>query len=186
MNRSKLCSIASSVPALFLWIGLSKGSARAQAEEGQPGSADVATPEAPQAASNLRLYRTTIRTQNDLLPLTTTLTAAFTSTSLTCPTTATAGCTIKVAISSQFWAIGAGDVARMNVTIAGAGAAVDPASLVNVDSTTTGSFASVRTFQWMKRSIPKGSAETVTIQFQTSGGTANAGFRTAAIDLYQN
>lgn len=186
MNSSKLRPIALLLLALSLLTGLSGVNALAQDDEGQPTSAGGAAPLAPQVAGNLRLSRTWIRTRDDGLAIGTALTAAFASTSVTCPSTATKGCTIRVTVSSQFWAIGAGNVARMNLSISGAGAAVDPAALVNVDSTTTVGLASVRTFQWMKRNIPAGSAETVNIQFQVSAGTASAGFRTATIDLYLN
>ena len=184
MNRSKLCTSVVPMLALSVLIGLSQVNAHAQQAEGQPTS-DAAAAQVAQVAANLRLLTTTIRTDNNALALGPALVAAFAPTVVTCPATAH-HCTIRVIVSSQLWGIDPGTVARMNVTIAGLGAAVDPASLVNVDSTSTGNLANVRTFQWMKRNIPAGAAETVRIQFQVNAGAAFAGFRTATVELYQN
>ena len=184
MTISKLWLIACMLVALPLLAA----NANAQNDEAQPSETRDATaaPLTAQAALSLTLSKTSIRTENNLLPLTTTSVAAFSTTTATCPATHTKGCTLKVEVSSQFWAIGAGNVAQANVTVSGAGLTVDPSSSVNVDSTSTGSLASVRTFQWMIRNVPAGSTQTVGINFGVNAGTANAGYRTATIGLYLN
>jgi hypothetical protein len=110
---------------------------------------------------------------------------AFVPVQVTCPTRAPRGCTVSVLVSSQFWAV-SGGVVQVNTLIAGDGGPVNPANLVNVDSTSTGFLANSRTFQWMKTAIPAGSAQTVTIDFRTSSGTASAGYRTATVQLLKN
>jgi hypothetical protein len=127
------------------------------------------------------LQRTYLRTHDNALALSSVFVNAFGVTSISCPVTS--GCTIRVEVSSQFWEIDPGTVARMQVLIDGSTAGVEPDALVNVDSTTTGSWASVRTFQWMKASVPYGN-HTVQVQFQVSSGNAFAGYRMMTIEVY--
>jgi len=163
-------------------------------EEGQSREVDglpeegAAAASGPQVARNLTLVRTTIRTETQGVALTSNFLTGFAPTTVVCPATHAAGCTIKVEVSATIFAISPGNAAQMDVNITGTGPAVDPASFVNVDSTTTGPLASVHTFQWMKRKIPAGSAQTVNILFTMlkKGGSANTGFRTATIQLYLN
>ncbi len=80
----------------------------------------------------------------------------------------------------------------MNVSIPGTGSAVLPASVVNVGMMSMGNMMGTNgpmdshSFQWMKTSIPAGTTETVYIYFQTSAGTAVAGYRDVMIDLLLN
>jgi len=127
------------------------------------------------------LQRTYMRTHDNALGLTTVFVNAFGSTAIACPVTA--GCTIRIEVSSQFWAIDPGTVARMQVLVNGSAAGVEPDSLVNVDSTSTGSWANVRTFQWMKAYVPYGN-HSVQVQFQVSAGNAYAGYRMVTIEVF--
>ena len=68
---------------------------------------------------------------------------------MVCPATHAAGCTIKVEVSATIWALSLGNVAQVDVNVTGPGQAVDPNSLVNIDSTTTGPLATAHTFQWI-------------------------------------
>jgi hypothetical protein len=133
----------------------------------------------------LILWKSVIDTENDGLGLTTASTSAFHPISLACPSTHTAGCTIKVEVSSQFWNVPSSSVAQVSVSVTG-GLGVNPASVVNVDSTTTGGLATVHTFQWMIGSVPAGTSQTVNISFDVSSGTAEAGYRTATIQIFLN
>ena len=130
---------------------------------------------------NKILQRTYMRTHDNALGLTTALVNAFGPTSIACPVTA--GCTVRIEVSSQFWEIDAGTVARMNVLVDNSGAGVEPNPLVNVDSTSTGGLANVRTFQWMKSYVPYGN-HTVQVQFQVSAGNAYAGYRMVTIEVF--
>jgi len=154
---------------------------------GQPEE-DAAALLGPELEPNLTLAKTTIRTETQILTFTFNLFTGFTPTTVVCPSTHTAGCTIKVEVSATIFAVSPGNAAQMDVNIAGTGPAVDPASFVNLYSTTTGPLASVHTFQWMKRKIPAGSTQTVNILFTmlNKGGSAKTGFRTATIQLYLN
>jgi hypothetical protein len=130
---------------------------------------------------NKILQRTYMRTHDNALGLTTAYVNAFSPTSIACPVSA--GCTIRVEVSSQFWDIDAGTVARMRVMVDGSTAGVEPDSLVNVDSTSTGGWANARTFQWMKSYVPYGN-HTVQVQFQVSAGNAYAGYRMVTIEVF--
>jgi len=154
---------------------------------GQPEE-DAAALLGPELEPNLTLAKTTIRTETQILTFTFNLFTGFTPTTVVCPSTHTAGCTLRVEVSATIWMVTPGTVAQMDVNIAGPGQAVDPNSLVNIDSTTTGPLATVHTFQWMKRGIPAGSTQTVNIYFSVGlkGDSANTGFRTATIQLYLN
>jgi hypothetical protein len=172
-----------------------EGNVSVQPEEGQPPDVDGGRPEedaaaasGPQVASNLTLAKTTIRTETQLVTFNSKfLFFGFAPTTVVCPSTHTAGCTIKVEVSATVFTLSPGDVAQVDVDVKGPGQAVDPNSFVNIDSTTTGPLASVRTFQWMKRGIPAGSTQTVNIFFSLFGkGSASTGFRTATIQLYLN
>ena len=152
-----------------------------------PGEPDAFGAQAEQNALNLKVFRTAITTLDNSLPLTTTATNAFTPLAVTCPTRPAAGCTIAVIVSSQFSNLDPGTAAQVNVTIVGPGGSVLPISLVNVDSNSSPApTSSAHTFQWIKKDIPAGAAETVNVQFQVNGGTANAGFRSRTVVLYKN
>jgi hypothetical protein len=123
------------------------------------------------------------KTENDALGLVPAAGNAFAPITLPCPSSAGLnGCTIKVDVSSQFWANTGGSVAQMSLTITGAGT-LGPSSLVNV-STNAGSLAETHTMQWVKRNIPAGSSPTITMQFDVSSGAGLAGFRTMSIDVF--
>lgn len=130
-------------------------------------------------------YKTLLLTENGALALSPTAAAAFFAPKVICPSTHTAGCTIKVETSSQFWAISSGAVAQETISVTGGGS-VHPSSFVNVDSTTTGGLASVHTFQWMINGLAAGSTVTVGVLFDVNSGTAEAGYRTETINLYLN
>lgn len=131
-------------------------------------------------ALNLKPYRTFIRTQNDLLTLTVDPQQAFLSTSVTCPSTATKGCTLKVAVSGRFGGVSS-QCDTETLTIAGGGQPPDPDSSISVDCSSQN--PEVRTFQWMQRSVPAASTESVTVQFTGSGQAYD---RTEVIDVYTN
>lgn len=165
---------------------LTASSVFAQQRQGQPEDDASVAPNA-QAASNLLLAATTIRTETQLLNFGFNPVQAFAPTTFVCPSSHRAGCTIQVEVSAGFWNVSASSVAQMFVKISGPGAALDPNSFVNV-STNTGSLAEAATFQFMKRQIPAGSSQTVNIYFEMGlqGASANTGFRTASAQLYLN
>lgn len=147
----------------------------------QPSSGEPVAP--PIAAGPLTLSQTFFDVENDGLGLGVTLVPAFVDRTVTCPASHTKGCLIKVETSSQFWDIPAGTAAVESITASG-GLLVHPNALVAVDSTTTGSVAGVRTFQWTIGKIPAGTSTTIDISFYVETGTAFAGYRTATIQLY--
>jgi len=158
----------------------------AQERQGQPGDDARLAPSA-QAASNLMLAATSIRTETQILSFGFNSVAGFAPTTFVCPSTHKAGCTILVDVSAGIWNVSASSVAQIFVKISGPGAAVDPNSFVNV-SVNTGTLGEAATFQFMKRQIPAGSSQTVNIYFEMGlqGATANTGFRTATAQLYLN
>jgi hypothetical protein len=154
-------------------------------DKGQPAEDGHATVHPPIKRGALTLKRTLIDTENSGVSLSTSASAAFPTFGVSCPVTQTRGCTIKVEVSSQFWDIPSSSVAQINVAITG-GLQVNPAGIVNVDSTTAGGLASVHTFQWMVTGINAGTSQTVSISFDVTSGTAVAGYRTATIDTFLN
>jgi hypothetical protein len=142
--------------------------------------------EAEVAVANMKVFRTSMTTQDNALALSATPVAAFSPVTVTCPPRAPKGCTVSVLVSSQFWAVSAGAVARMILSVTGSAIAIEPDPIVNVDATTTGGIASTHTMQWMKTPVPAGSSETVDVALQVSSGAANAGYRTLTVVLYKN
>lgn len=144
-----------------------------------------------QNGSNLSPYKSFMRTANTNLSVSTTLVSGFGSTTVTCPATHTAGCTVRVQVSSQFsmQCCMQGNF-RIKVSIPGTGSQVWPNSLVNVAMMGGGMMGYgdmfAHTFQFMKTGIPAGATQTVAIQFQTDAGTGTAGYRSAMVDLCLN
>ena len=143
-----------------------------------------------QNVSNTMPYQSFMRTANTNLTVSTTLVSGFNSTTVTCPKTHTAGCTIRVQVSTQF-SMGCcmqGNF-RIKLSIPGSGS-IWPNSLVNVGMMGGGMMAYgdmfAHTFQWMKSGIPAGATQTVSIQFQTDAGSGTAGYRSAMVDLCLN
>src|SRR5580704_12161919 len=143
-------------------------------EKGQPAEEDRQAPP-PAFVGPLTLSRTFVETQSGALSLTPTAAAAFSSRNVTCPATHANGCTLRIETSSQFWNIPSGAVAQESITVTG-GLAVRPSALVNVDATSTGTIATVHTFQWTILNVPAGTTHTLGISFDVSSGTAFAGF----------
>ena len=144
-----------------------------------------------QNVSNLSSYQSFMKTANTNLAVGTSLVSAFSATKVTCPATHTAGCTIRVQVSSQF-SMGSGmqGTLRMKVSIPGTGSQVWPNSLVNV-ATMGGSMMGsgevfAHTFNFMKMGVPAGASQTVSIQLQTDAGAGSAGYRIASIDCLLN
>ena len=145
-----------------------------------------------QNVSNLSPYRSFMKTANTNLTVGTSLVSAFSSTTVTCPATHTAGCSIRVQVSTQFSMSGSmqGNV-RMKVSIPGTGSQIWPSSLVNVGMMGGSSMMGsgdvyAHTFNFMKMGVPAGASQTVTIQLQTDAGTGTAGYRIASIDCLLN
>lgn len=144
-----------------------------------------------QNGSNLSPYKSFMRTANTNLSVSTTLVSGFNSTAVTCPATHTAGCTIRVQVSSQFsmQCCMQGNF-RIKVSIPGTGSQVWPNSLVNVAMMGGGMMGYgdmfAHTFQFMKTGIPAGATQTISIQFQTDAGIGTAGYRSAMVDLCLN
>jgi hypothetical protein len=159
---------------------MAAGQAFAQTGQAQPGHGENLEISAPSRTLKTCYFKT----QDNLLPINTILTDAFTPTSVFCPATGT--CTVEVQVSSQIWAVDPGTVARMNVKVDGG--AASPASLVNVDSTSTGPWANTRTFQWIKTGLGSGlfgAFHSVDVEMSVSGGAANGGYRSLRICVYK-
>jgi len=144
-----------------------------------------------QNASSLTPYQSSMRTANTNLSVTTTLASGFNSTTVTCPATHTAGCTIRVQVATQFsMSCCMQGNFRIKVSIPGSGSQIWPNSLVNVGMMGGGMMGYgdmfAHTFQFMKTGVPAGATQTVSIQFQTSAGSGTAGYRSAAVDLCLN
>lgn len=145
-----------------------------------------------QNVSNLSSYRSFMKTANTNVSVGTSPVSAFSATTVTCPGTHAAGCTIRVQVSSQFSmnCCMEGNL-RMKVAISGTGSPIWPSSLVNVGMMGGGSMMGsgevyAHTFNFMKTGVPAGSSQTVSIQLQTDAGTGMAGYRIANIDCLLN
>jgi hypothetical protein len=153
--------------------------------------AGIAVSAQAQNASNLSPYQSFVKTANANLTVSTTMVSGFNSTAVTCPATHTAGCTIRVQVSSQFsmQCCTQGNF-RIKMSIPGTGSQVWPNSLVNVAMMGGGMMGYgnmfAHTFQFMKTGIPAGATQTVSIQFQTDAGSGTAGYRSAMVDLCLN
>jgi hypothetical protein len=164
----------------------------AQTNEGQPREVEGERSEGDAAAAsvapNLTLARTTIRTESNFLSFTFNPVPGFAPTTLVCPSTHAAGCTIKVEVSAQIANVSPDNAADIDVNVTGPGQTVLPNNFVSVDSTTDGRLNNVHTFQWVRGRIPAGSTQKVNILFAADerGGSASTGFRTATIQLYLN
>ena len=165
---------------------LMAASAFAQQGQGQPEDDASIVPSA-QAAANLMLAASTVRTESGFLSLGFNPVTGFAPTTFLCTSTHKAGCTLLVDVSAGIWNVSPSSVAQILMKISGPGAAVDPNSFVNV-SVNTSPLAEAATFQFMKRQIPAGSSQTVNIYFKVGlqGASANTGFRTAIAQLYLN
>jgi hypothetical protein len=145
-----------------------------------------------QNMSNLSPYRSYMKTANTSLTVGTSLVSGFGATTITCPASHTAGCTIRVQVSSQFaMACCMQGNFRIKVSIPGTGSQIWPNSLVNVGMMGgSGMMGSgdvyAHTFHFMKSGIPAGASQTVTIQFQTDAGSGSAGYRMASVDCLLN
>jgi hypothetical protein len=151
----------------------------------------VVLPVAAQTGSNLAPYKSFMKTASTNMSVGTSPVSGFSSTTVTCPASHAAGCTIRVEVSSQFaMACCMQGNFRIKLAISGAGSQIWPNSLVNVGMMGGGMMGYgdvfAHTFHWMKNGIPAGSTQTVSIQFQTDAGTGNAGYRIATIDCYLN
>ena len=110
---------------------------------------------------------------------------AFTSTAVLCPASAgAAGCTFRVSVVSQFRALEPDNAAALKVIINGPGTPVMPSAIIQVASASDPLFYSTHSFQWIKRNIPAGTIQTVTVQLGMTSGTGSAGARTMSIDVF--
>jgi hypothetical protein len=144
-----------------------------------------------QNASSMSSYQSFMKTASKNLSVGTASVPAFGSTTVVCPATHSAGCTIRVQVSSQFSmdCCMQGNF-RIKVSIPGTGSQIWPNSIVNVGMMGSGMMGSGEvfghTFSFMKSGIPAGASQTVTIQLQTDNGTGTAGYRIASIDCLLN
>jgi hypothetical protein len=138
-------------------------------------------------ASNLTLSRTTIATSNTGIAIgSATATAGFQPATVVCPSNHTAGCTIRVEVTGQFFNLTKGDSVGTVVDISGTGT-ITPGNGISLDSTSDLPLhPEAHTFTWLKTGIPAGSTQTVDIGFATTAGTADVQGRTATIQLYLN
>jgi hypothetical protein len=138
-------------------------------------------------ASNLTLSRTTIATSaNSIAFGSSAAIEGFQPVTVVCPSNHTAGCTISVEVTGDFFDLTKGDSAGTVVDISGAGT-ITPATGIPVDSASDSPLrGESHSFTWLKTGIPAGSTQTVDIGFATTAGTAAVQFRTATIQLYLN
>jgi hypothetical protein len=138
---------------------------------------------AQKQASNLKLLRTIIRTQNDGFFLTSAGTQAFLPTTGTCPPSATDGCTLRIEVSAEFEQMGQ-EGALVTVTVSGSHLPpLDPDPSVLFCSQCS---QDSRTFQWMQRKVPAGTQATVSVEFSQGQNQGAASDRTEVIDLFEN
>jgi hypothetical protein len=137
-----------------------------------------------QQAVGLKLFQTSINTQNDLLPLISNVfEQAFLPTAVHCPMIATNGCTLRIDVSCVFEDTGYPPSETINVSVTGASLPpVDPDASVSVDGVPQINF-DARSFQWVQRSVPAGATATVSVQVEGNGSAFD---RTETIDVFRN
>jgi hypothetical protein len=142
------------------------------------------SPLSAQQALNLTPYRTHIRTENTALSLSSTFVNAFAGTTVTCPSTATNGCTLRIIFSGRYSGATGYDAGYAQATVTGTGSPVDPnPSLPLFPSIPY--YPVVATHQWMRRGVPAGASQVVNVQLEASTtGTAND--RTLTVEVYTN
>jgi len=159
--------------ALVLWLSVGPNT-------GSTYAAEV-------SATNLALQKTTLKTVDTSLGLSTTPANAFSQSTINCPGTS-GTCTVRVEVSSQFSDLTTGDVVVIGISVDGLQSGVKPSPTVTVhDTTSTGSAAGVRTFSWMKKGLGLGS-HTVNAAFfvtPSNNAFANAGYRTLTLQVYK-
>jgi hypothetical protein len=132
---------------------------------------------------NLTLRKTYLKSVSGTMTVQEAPSDAFTPTMVICPNDTSAGCTIRVEVSSTFEQIEAGAVAMMQARIDTFPA---PPGQVEVESSNTGTLGSARTFAWFRTGVAPGS-HVVDVEFLMSGtgAAAQAGQRTLTIDIYK-
>jgi hypothetical protein len=126
---------------------------------------------------------TVMDTEAATLSLDTTEVNAFPPIALPCPASAgTAGCTIRVTVSSELEMIM--DSAQMRVTISGTGPFGPVGPVLVAGDATGGIYHYVHSMQWVKKNIPAGSSPTITVLFSVTGLGGVAYARTMSIDVF--
>ena len=146
-----------------------------------------ATAQNRQQALNLTLLTTSMQTADDTLALTNTYAHVFGTLDVTCPSTATNGCTIEIQVSSQFAYASGANPDTINIGVSGATLPpLAPDYAVVVDSIascgnncTWNAFG----FQWMQRSVPAGETVTVSVKMR---GSSSVGNRTETVQVFGN
>jgi hypothetical protein len=139
-----------------------------------------------QQSLNLTLLTTSIQTQHDVLTLQKQPVQVFPVLPVTCPATATNGCTllIGISISASYTAQSGGFSQMLGASVTGAVLPpIDPAQLVNLDSIPIEKYRSAWGFEWMQRDVPAGAS--VAVRVQAGGASGTAGNRTETVQVYQ-
>ena len=130
---------------------------------------DVTSANGEEAALNLAIRKTYIKTEDTDLGFNAAGQNAFTDTVVNCPGAAGTTCTIRIEVSSQFGAVGnnLNDRARILVSVDGSTANIFPNDSVTVEN---GPVNNVRalTFSFMKPGVSPGN-HTVRVRFATGG-----------------
>ncbi len=175
--RSQFLAVGFLVLVLGLGALILHSYAAGDGQSWGPGAAE-------QVAANEKLIKSWIKTELVTLNLSTTYADAFALTTVACPGSAPS-CTLRIEVVSGYWDVDAGQVARMRVQVNGSPVGVEPASIVNVSTNSSAQWAETATMSWMVKSVVAGSNPSVDVDFQVSGGTAFAGYRTLTIGVYK-
>lgn len=139
---------------------------------------------------NLTLSQTTIRTANDQIDFGSEPVAAFMPTTMVCPATHAAGCTIKVEVTARTADVPVGNAVDYELVINGSGPPVDPGEFLPTTASTVNALGAMQSAQWAKRAIPAGASEVVNVSFVLNGSTtgtpAAAVERIETVQLYLN
>lgn len=143
----------------------------------------AARSEAEDAAANLTLRKTYLKTQAGSAVLVPIWADAFSPTTIACPDDP-GSCAVRVEVSSVFEQIEPGSVAMVRTRVDGASPL--PTTAIEVDSTSTGTLSNARTFTWMKTGVAAGN-HVVDVEFGMAGlgEPALAGQRTLTIEVYK-
>jgi hypothetical protein len=146
----------------------------------------VAAAHTQEQALSLTLLKTSLRTQNNPVTLSTTAQQVFLPTVVTCPVIPKNACTLKIEVSGAFVGVQTDETLYLTVTVIGTNLpAINPDATIPTCPTCNPN--DTRTFQWMQRNVPAGTKATVTIQFSTSANYGTAVLdRTESIELFKN
>jgi hypothetical protein len=138
-----------------------------------------------QSALSLTAYRTYIKTNNTSLYTNSNNQAGWSATSVSCPSTATNGCTISVHVDATCEAPNTGYVEAI---LSSTGGTINPVAGVELnDFGSSQGYFTANAFTWMITGVSANTAPSITVYFTSgSSGYGAVGAHTLSVTVYTN